>query len=117
MEDLGFGDLVDYSLDTMERIFTTMDELAPLRSPLLSMELEQQLDSMVPPHADSGFVSMIDGSASDMLLGHSFYPTIAGGQILVGFDPEASTSREIQPDEQGLTTSPFFGGLGMDLLT
>lgn len=41
MEDLGFGDLVDYSLITMERIFTTMGELASVESPLLGMELEQ----------------------------------------------------------------------------
>ena len=63
MEDLGFGDLVDYSPDTMERIFTTMGELASVGSPLLGMELDQQMESMVPPHVGSGFVSMTDGSA------------------------------------------------------
>ena len=92
MEDLGFGDLVDYSPDTMERIFTTMGELAPVGSPLLGMELEHQLDSMVPPHSNSGFVSMTDGNVSGMPMVDRFYPTTAGSQIPVGFDPEASIS-------------------------
>ena len=40
MEDLGFGDLVDYSLDTMEGIFTTMGELALAGSSFLGWEME-----------------------------------------------------------------------------
>ena len=87
MEDLGFGNLVDYSPDTMEGIFTTMGELAPVGSSFLGLELEQQLASMVPSQADNGFVPSTNGISSNLLLGDSFYPSTAGDQIPVEVVP------------------------------
>ena len=49
MEDMGFGDLVDYSPDTLDGIFMTLGELAPAGSSYRGWELEQHLGSPIPP--------------------------------------------------------------------
>lgn len=61
MEDLGFRDLVDYSLDSLEGIFTTMGELAPTNSTFLGWEMEQQLVSSVPPTGRQWYCSFARG--------------------------------------------------------
>lgn len=53
MEDMGFGDLVDYSPDTLDGIFTTMGELAPVGCSYRGWELEQHLGSHVPPQVEN----------------------------------------------------------------
>ena len=93
MEDLGFGDLVDYSLDSLEGIFTTMGELAPAGSTFLGWEMEQQRVSSVPPQVDSGFAHLPDGNISNSLLMDFVGLTTVGGQTLVEIAPETSTSR------------------------
>lgn len=62
MEDLGFGDMVNYSLDSLERVFSTIGELAPIGNVFLGMEMEQQLGtSMVPSSTDIRGLPVTDG--------------------------------------------------------
>lgn len=117
MEDLGFGDLLDYSQDTMERIFATMGELAPVGSPFLGMDLEQHLDSMVPPPADKRFFSMTNGSALVLPITDHLHSSTVGEQIPVGFELESSSARENRLGVQGLISSSFSGRLDSNLLT
>ena len=61
MEDFGFGDMVDYSSDSLERVFSTMGELAPIGNVFLGMEMEQQLGTLVPSSADIRGLPLTDG--------------------------------------------------------
>ena len=102
MEDLGFGDLVDYSLDMMERIFATMGELAPVESPLLGMDLEQQMNSMVPPLADRRVFTVTDGDAHFFPMTDHLHSMTTGEQIPMGFEPKSSRARDFRLGEQGV---------------
>ena len=63
MEDLVFGDMVDYSSDSLERVFSTMGGLTPIGSVLWGMEMEQQFGFMVPSSLDIRGTYMTDGDA------------------------------------------------------
>ena len=47
MEDFGFGDMVDYSSDSLERVYSTMGELTLVGNIYLGMGMEHQLGVLV----------------------------------------------------------------------
>ena len=93
MEDMGFGDLVDYSLDSLEGISTTMGELAPTGSTFLGWELEQHLGSSVPPHVNNVSAHMPDGNLLNTILKDGVGLSTTGDPNPVELAPESSTLR------------------------
>ena len=94
MEDLGLGYMVDYSLDSMERIFAIMGELALVGSTFLGMELEQHLRSMVPSPVDRRVFVLTDGTAQRVAMTDQIHPVTTGEQFSEGIEPMTSLARE-----------------------
>ena len=110
MEDMGFGDLVDYSSNTLECIFTTMGELSPINNSYRGWELEQHLGSSVPPQVDNVPNHLPAGSLSMSLLRDGVgFPT-SGGSILVMTEPKSSTIKSREVDQNRLYPSLSRGG-------
>lgn len=55
MEDCVSEEMVEYSFNSLERVFSTIGELAPVGNNCLGMEqhLGQQVEGLVPSHSDT----------------------------------------------------------------
>ena len=63
MEDCVFEEMVDYSSDSLERVFSTMGELAPIGINFAGMEqqLGQQVEVRVPSSPDNKVIQLTGG--------------------------------------------------------
>lgn len=131
MEDMGFGDLVDYSPDTLDGIFTTLGELEPASSPYRGWELEQQLESPIPPQGENAFAPVppqVDSISAPMPVGSLSLSLLREGvredvgvhssgiQIPMRVDLESSTFRDQEDDRNRLYLSHSGSGY-IDLLS
>ena len=116
MEDMAFWDLVDYSKDSLDGIFTTMGELAPVGNSFLGWELEQHLGSSVPPQVDNVSAHMPVGNPLNSFLKDGVGLSTSGDPIPVELAPKSSTIRCREVDQNRQNPS-FSRGLHIDILS
>lgn len=105
MEDIGIEDMVEYFSDSLERVFSTMGEMAPVGN--VYMGMEQQMGGLVSPTSNNrGFPSI--GRVQSM-------PTGALDPVVL--EPPPSEVVVVPVSDQETQILPSLGLLGTEFFS